>query len=237
MANNSNNQLGTSKKINLLMVALGVIFGVLVLIIGYYIVSSDRRSIPLQPLHPAHTVKPTTPPVNSSPTVPKITDAPVGFEKIGDGEPQVYHIENNIYTYENAKIACTAHGAELATYEQLLDAYKNGADWCSYGWHKGQLALYPTQKKTWLKMQENDADKRDQCGEVGINGGYFENKDMLFGATCYGVKPAPRPHEKIKREIISDSERELLEKVAQYKKSKMDKDVIHPFNEDKWATC
>ena len=106
MGNNSNNQLGTSKKINLLMVALGVIFGALVLIIGYYIVSSDRRSIPLQPLHLAQTVKPTNSPLNNRPTVPKITNAPVGFQKVGDGEPQVYHIENNIYTYDEARVAC-----------------------------------------------------------------------------------------------------------------------------------
>ena len=50
-------------------------------------------------------------------------------------------------------------------------------------------------------MQENEAGKRDQCGETGINGGYFQNKHRQFGVNCYGVKASPLGHEKSKHVI------------------------------------
>ena len=62
-------------------------------------------------------------------------------------EKQVFHVPNNIYTYKDSKAVCKAFGAELADYNQIEKAYKNGAEWCGYGWSKNQMALYPTQKK------------------------------------------------------------------------------------------
>ena len=36
---------------------------------------------------------------------------------------QVYNISNNIFSYQDARAACKAHG-DLATYHQVLDTYK-----------------------------------------------------------------------------------------------------------------
>jgi hypothetical protein len=40
-------------------------------------------------------------------------------------------------------------------------------------------------------LQGNNATK-NACGRPGINGGYFANPNIKFGANCYGVKP-PAP--------------------------------------------
>lgn len=107
-----------------------------------------------------------------------------------DGK-QVFNINRNLYKFSEAEPLCKAFGAELATYDQVKDAYKAGADWCNYGWTKGQLALYPTQKETYDKLQQSSSeDERTSCGVPGLNGGYFPNQDQRFGVNCYGVKPA-----------------------------------------------
>ena len=49
-------------------------------------------------------------------------------------EPQVFHINDNKYTYNQAKALCNAYDADLANYEQLEQAYRDGAEWCGFGW-------------------------------------------------------------------------------------------------------
>ena len=63
----------------------------------------------------------------------------------------------------------SAFGAELATYDQVRDAWKSGADWCNYGWVKGQAAVYPTQQETYDKLQTGAEDQRMACGMPGVN--------------------------------------------------------------------
>lgn len=175
---------------------------------------------------------------NTIPADPSDPDyVPPGFTKKPGAIPkkQVFNVSNNIYSYNDAEAVCKAFDSELATYPQLVKAYRDGAHWCNYGWTKGQLALYPTQKKAWLKLQDDEATKNN-CGKVGINGGYFENKDMLFGVNCYGVKPAPRAHEKVKHNTISNKEYELEQKIANIKKG-LSNISINPFNYDKWSNC
>ena len=67
---------------------------------------------------------------------------------------QVFHIPDNKYDYDNAKAICNAYGARLATVKEMQEAYDEGADWCSYGWSDGQMALYPTQYDKWAKLQK-----------------------------------------------------------------------------------
>ena len=122
--------------------------------------------------------------------------------KAFDPEKQVFNVSRNLYTYEEAAPLCNAMGAELATYEQLQEAYKNGADWCNYGWVKGQLAVYPTQETTWNKLQQGPPDYRNACGKPGVNGGHFDNPDLRFGVNCYG----PRPQKKDTDELGTDSD-------------------------------
>ena len=96
---------------------------------------------------------------------------------------EVFNIKENRYKYEDAEPLCNALGAELATYEQVKEAYERGADWCNYGWVKGQRAVYPTQPGTYEKMQKGPKEQRQACGKPGINGGYFDNPDLRFGVT------------------------------------------------------
>ncbi len=147
---------------------------------------------------------------------------------------QVFNVSNNIFTYDDAKAVCKAHGAELATYEQVMDAYKNGAEWCNYGWTDKQMALYPTQKATWEKLQE-DPENSNICGEWGVNGGYFENPNTLFGANCYGVKPEPKNRERLGTPPVSEKEQDLLAQVARFKEQKNDL-TINPHNQDNWSS-
>ena len=69
-------------------------------------------------------------------------------------QKEVFHIKRNIYSYDDAKAVCKAHGAKLANYSQIETAYNNGAEWCGYGWSSDQMGLFPTQKETWEKMQK-----------------------------------------------------------------------------------
>jgi len=102
---------------------------------------------------------------------------------------EVFNIAQDVYTYADAEPLCKAYGAELATYDQVKEAWKKGADWCNYGWVKGQTAVYPTQKSTYDKLQAGPESQRASCGVPGINGGYFDNPDMRFGVNCYGTRP------------------------------------------------
>jgi hypothetical protein len=92
---------------------------------------------------------------------------------------QVFHIPSNLYDYDNAKALCHAYDAQLATIDQMEEAYKSGAEWCSYGWSDKQMILYPTQKSTWETLQKNtDPAKKNSCGRPGINGGYMSDTKL-----------------------------------------------------------
>lgn len=148
---------------------------------------------------------------------------------------QVFNIADQIYTYDQAKCKCAAYGSELASYKQIVDAYNNGAEWCSYGWSKGQRAYYPTQKCTWNKLQKNKR-KRFKCGLPGVNGGYFP-PNMKFGVNCYGKRPKGKVI-KEKAPICNDVKEpkgfcELSKNTRAA--NKLDFDTILPFNEDNWS--
>lgn len=248
----------------IIVFAMATLFGLLFLIFLYYIWAEKfdgKESIQRQPdptravAQPNNNNKinmgldndrlPASPNVPTSPsnnnTIPLDPSdpeyVPPGFKKKpgASQKKQVFNISNNIYSYKDAEAVCKALDSDLATYPQLVKAYRDGANWCNYGWTKGQLALYPTQKKEWLRLQDDDQDK-DSCGKVGINGGYFENTDMLFGVNCYGVKPAPRAHEKVKQKTKTSKEYELEQQIARIRKG-LDNVSINPFNFDKWSNC
>ena len=155
------------------------------------------------------------------------------FKTATNNKKQVFNISNNIFNYDDAEAVCKAHGADLASYEQVVDSYTNGSEWCNYGWSKNQMALYPTQKKTWDKLQE-DSETANSCGDWGVNGGFFENKDTLFGANCYGVKPEPKDRERTKTVPISIRGRNILDKIKMYKENRGDI-TVNPFNNDLWS--
>jgi hypothetical protein len=156
-------------------------------------------------------------------------------------QDEVFNISNNLYTYEDAGIACEALGAQLANYDQIEESYENGAEWTSYGWSDGQHAYFPTQKKTWEKLQLIKGHEHD-LGRPGVNGGYFDNPNIRFGANCYGVKPKMTDAEKAlmdsrKSRIYPKSpEDTLLDKKVNFFMNNKDKlMVINSYNNQKWS--
>ena len=159
--------------------------------------------------------------------VPEIT-----FEK------QVFHIPDNKYTYEDARAVCKAYGARLANYEEIEDAYEKGGEWCGYGWSKDQMALFPTQKKTWDKLQKRGGHRND-CGRPGVNGGYIANKNVRYGANCFGYKPEMNQRERQAMETTdpmpsTPEERAFERKVKEYRK-KLPDIMVSPFNHNDWS--
>ena len=216
MRNNSRNTVGSNAPF-ILIIALFIIVFVVVsyfLVSGsafgdYYIDNLDNTNNE----DPVQTVPPST----------------------GTGGKQVFNIRDNIFTYNEAKAVCAAHNARLATLQEMIDAYKNGANWCSYGWSDGQLALYPTQKEFWAKLQM-DSKNAKQCGEPGLNGGYFHNAEFKFGANCFGKKPEPKGREMEKSTIGKNMNNPYENMIDQYKNG-INEFRISPWSEDNWSSC
>jgi hypothetical protein len=172
-----------------------------------------------------------TNPVSSTPTTPSVVPE-IKLRK------QVFNIPGNNYVYPDAKALCTAYGAELANYQQIEQAYNKGGEWCNYGWSDGQMALFPTQQKTYDDLQQIPGHEND-CGRPGVNGGFMANPALKFGVNCYGYKPK-----------ITDEEQELMEQVPVYPKTlndiameqrvdywkeRLPDILVSPFNHDKWS--
>jgi hypothetical protein len=156
---------------------------------------------------------------------------------------EVFHISENKYTYREAKAVCRALGAKLATYEQIEDAYKNGADWFNYGWSEGQYAYFPLQVETWKKIQEELEGGEKSCNNnimgklrPGIAGGYFANPHLKFGINCYGIKPPQRSIDQIAKPHIPRSALDIgMDKKVEYYKKHLDQISIDSFNSNEWS--
>ena len=172
---------------------------------------------------------------SASPDASTASDAPVP-NTMNVGREEVFHINNNIYTYSDATAVCRSFGADLATEAQVQDAYTKGADWCSYGWIKGQQAVYPTQQATYDSLQKGPADHRDSCGKVGLNGGYFDNPDLRFGVTCYGTKPNVSKTSRTGIELPPSTEEIEFEKKVQRFRDQSDATTIDPWNRSTWSS-
>lgn len=151
---------------------------------------------------------------------------------------QVFNIPGNYYNYENAKAICTSYGAKLATYKQIEDSYKDGGEWCNYGWSDGQNALFPTQQKTFDNLQKIKGHEHD-CGRPGINGGYIANPEVKFGVNCFGNKPRINEQEEELMKTVSPypqtKEDLVFQKRVDYWKSKVDEILVSPFNYTSWG--
>jgi hypothetical protein len=164
---------------------------------------------------------------------------------IPDSKPkinnEVFNIANNLYTYEDAQAICKSYDSTLATYDQMEQAYRDGADWCNYGWSDGQMAFFPTQKATWQELQKSPS-RKNSCGRPGINGGYMDNPNMKYGVNCYGKKPKPTDMDLArmtakKHQIYPKTADELrLEKRVNFWKENSDKLLkINSYNDYKWS--
>jgi Extracellular link domain len=151
---------------------------------------------------------------------------------------QVFNIPGNKYSYSDAKALCTAYGANLASYSQIEDSYKDGAEWCNYGWSDGQMALFPTQQKTFDGLQKISGHEND-CGRPGINGGYMANPELKFGVNCYGYKPVMTSQEQELMQILPHypitMKDILFEKRVNYWKDRLNQILVSPFNFNTWS--
>ena len=154
---------------------------------------------------------------------------------------EVFNVSNNLYTYDDAQAICSAYDAQMATYDQVEDSYAKGGEWCDYGWSDGQMALFPTQKNTWNKLQKTDNHKND-CGRPGVNGGYIANPYIKFGVNCFGKKPKPS---------LTETARMVQGNTQEYPKTLADQVIdakvkfwkenaakmlnLNSFNKDKWT--
>lgn len=163
-----------------------------------------------------------------SPTVPQIK-----FKK------QVFNIPGNYYTYDNAKALCAAYNSELATYNQIEKAYNNGAEWCNYGWSADQLALFPTQQKTYNTLQTISGHEND-CGRPGVNGGYIANPNVRYGVNCYGYKPKMSDEEeelmKTTTPYPETREDKIFQEKVDFMKNNLDQVLVSPFNYNTWTS-
>jgi hypothetical protein len=110
-------------------------------------------------------------------------------------EREVFLIYNK-YNYQEATDVCKVlFNGRLATKKDLDDAFKKGANWCSWGWLEGQAVGFPVQKDYWTKT--NGASK-GFCGPTaGLN--IIESMDPLkkYYVTCYGLKPSQGKKDKV----------------------------------------
>ena len=167
--------------------------------------------------------------VNSS-QLPKATKRSIRKE--------VFHIPENTYTFKDAKAVCKAFDAELADYNQVEKSYREGGEWCSYGWSKDQLALFPTQSSTFQKLQDTPGLKHS-CGRPGVNGGFIANPNVRFGVNCYGYKPEMTQSES---EIMAntplfpqnETHRRKEERINAFRE-KIPKINLAPFNRTNWS--
>jgi hypothetical protein len=150
---------------------------------------------------------------------------------------EVFNVSSNKYSYYDAEPLCKALGAELATYDQVKEAWSKGADWCNYGWVKGQMAVYPTSQDTFAKAQLGPEEERGSCGQPGVNGGYFDNPELRYGVNCYGQKPAESSHTvaDLSRTTPKSPEAVAFDKKVAKFKQEADTVGILPFNNTRWA--
>ena len=170
--------------------------------------------------------------------VEKEIENDLGLGNLRRGGGEVFNIPGNEYTYTDAKALCKAYGGDLASYTQIENAYKSGAEWCNYGWSSNQMALYPTQKVTWNKLQKIKGHEHN-CGRPGVNGGYIKNKNVRFGVNCFAPKPKITEEEQTLMDNatpypLTPDELKVNNMTHKYKKN-LHSILLSPFNYDKWT--
>lgn len=170
--------------------------------------------------------------------VPVSTAMPISMPEEVVKEPEVFLIQDNIYAYDDAEPLCRAYGARLANMSDMYDAWRKGADWCSYGWVQGQKIVFPTQKDKWLKLQESqDHSTRKKCGLPGLNGGLMKDSSARYGVHCFGVKPPTWRNykaNKMAKDNLTAREQEMNSR-SRYFKERLNEYTIMPFEKSKWS--
>ncbi len=167
-------------------------------------------------------------------------------EEAKKSKKEVFLIYNK-YSYLEAKEICKNYSGRLATEKDLNKAFKNGANWCTWGWIEGESIAYPVQEVYWSKIEKTH---KGFCGPTaGIN--KINNVDPFkrFSVTCYGIKPKKTENDKDLSEEVNEMTKvdPLVEEIKKCKKEKQleeqkkwiekqKKDIsILSFNKEKWS--
>ena len=222
-----------------LMITLGVLIVVLILFITFFDQIAFGFSVAWQNTKKFFSSSSIPSSVGTPTVVPKAPLIDDGaLAKMLPGKKEVFNIAVDKYTYTDAEPLCKAFGAELATYDQVKDAFNKGADWCNYGWVKGQSAVYPTQQATYDKLQAGPEKQRMACGVPGVNGGYFDNPELRFGVNCYGTKPSENETDTrfaMDAHYLTADALAYDKKVQDYKAHK-DEIPVNPFKTGAWSS-
>ena len=231
-----------NKPISIMIIeTIAILLFIIVLILDFfrYVLKIDLLSLLDTLINWLNTPEPTQTPT-PTPTQTSAVATPCVTQKDTSGN-EVFNIRNNLYTYDEAKSVCSIYGAQLAEYDEVEKAYNDGAEWCNYGWSEGQMALFPTQKETWNKLQKTDKAK-NACGRPGVNGGFIKNKNLRFGVNCYGKKPKPSDKDKqmmsanIEDKIPeSAADRALRLKMDTWKNNPDKFLILNSFNKKDWS--
>ena len=111
-------------------------------------------------------------------------------------EVEVYVTNRNIWSYDDAEAVCKLQGGELASYEQLVEAAKDGANWCNLGWVKSdtsdpddpyKFAHFPVQRQHFNEVKKSN--NKNLCGPIwndkyqdeqySIQGGAYNKNKLL----------------------------------------------------------
>ena len=236
---------------SLLSMTVILTLGILIILFTVIVIFRDQIAMGFELLW--HNIKKLFAPSSVAPEEPKESKGPEkpipapipapidpsAINRILPGKKEVFNVAQNKYTYSDAEPLCKAFGAELATYDQVKSAWNKGADWCNYGWIKGQAAVYPTQSSTYDKLQAGPEDQRMACGVVGVNGGYFDNSELRFGVNCYGSKPSENDADI--RNIMANPKNMTpgalaYDKKVQDYKHQMGHLPVNPFKEGSWSS-
>ena len=264
VSNNSSSLSGILSSWSSVMVIVLIFFVILVIYyktIGYYFeigwsrllalvtggtqidVEAGENQDPLASLKPLDKAPSSglPPPSDRTPGLPGAGPDSSLLQSVGSMFPtkgEVFNVSRNVYKYSDASAVCSAFDAELATYDQVKDAYEKGADWCNYGWVKGQMAVFPTQKETFEKLQKGAAEYRNACGQPGINGGYFDNPDLRFGVNCFGQRPAQNATDELQNNSVDlPATTEMIEydKKVQRFREQLGTTTVLPFRRGQWG--
>jgi hypothetical protein len=100
------------------------------------------------------------------------------------------------------------------------------------------MAVYPTQKETYENLQKGRPQYHNACGRPGINGGYFDNPELLFGVNCFGVRPAKNAMDELNNSEVSlppTTDELEFEKQVQKFRDQLDDTTVLPFNKNSWS--
>ena len=152
-----------------------------------------------------------------------------------DAGKEVFHIFGNKYTFNDARDICESYNARLASYDEVEKAYQNGATWCSYGWSKDQLAIFPTSKAVMNELKSIPG-MQYSCGRQGVNGGYMNKRNAKFGINCYGIKPKPTLNDDAHVHALNHTPQLKYGRTVEQLNKKIQEDyIVSPFNKNKWS--